>query len=135
MKNGSLALFLIVVVLLGVVASGCMGSGGEEKPSTSETYQESGGETPETGSTSGGGSGVSTWKTPWDAYNKVQVNGQGYYITYVKYTFTVKSSEGERSYEVIKQRGYVKAHIYSDDNGKKDLGEYNLFAYYGKITP
>ncbi|WP_240921971.1 hypothetical protein [Thermococcus sp. ES12] len=76
-----------------------------------------------------------TWANPWDAYNPVQVGGQSYYITYIKYTFTVKSSEGERSYEVIKQRGYVKAHIYSDDNGKKDLGEYTLFAYYGKITP
>lgn len=136
MKSRGLTLLLVIVVLMGVVASGCISSGGEERTSPSETYQESGGETQETSSQSGGGeSGVSTWKTPWDAYNPVRVNGQEYYITYVKYTFTVKSSEGERSYEVIKQRGYVKAHIYSDENGKKDLGEYNLFAYYGRITP
>ncbi len=137
MRSEGLALLLIIVVLLSVAASGCLGGGNGGESSTSETYQEGGGETQEINSQSGGGeSGVSTWKTPWDAYNPVRVNGQSYYITYIKYTFTVKTSEGERSYKVIKQRGYVRAHIYSDDNGnKKDLGEYNLFAYYGKITP
>ena len=137
MKGSLLALFLVLVILTGVVASGCLG--GDETTSPSETYQESNEVTQgthETGGSSGGESTVSTWQTPWDAYNPVQIGGQGYYITYAKYIFTVKSSgEGERSYEVIKRRGYVKAHIYSDDNGKKDLGEYNLFAYYGKITP
>lgn len=132
-----MALFLVLVILTGVVASGCLG--GDETTSPSETYQESNEVTQgthETGGSSGGESTVSTWQTPWDAYNPVQIGGRDYYITYTKYTFTVKSSgEGERSYEVIKQRGYVKAHIYSDDNGKKDLGEYNLFAYYGKIIP
>ncbi|ASJ03909.1 hypothetical protein A3L01_00435 [Thermococcus barossii] len=140
MRKAGLTLVLVFVLLFSVVASGCLGGGGGEKSSPSETYSEThsegGGETQQSSSPGGGEeSGVSTWMTPWDAYNPVQVGGQSYYITYIKYTFTVKSSEGERSYEVIKQRGYVKAHIYSDDNGKKDLGEYTLFAYYGKITP
>jgi len=133
MKNGKLAILLALILIFSVAASGCVGGGGEET-SPSETYQESSGETHE--ANGGGESTVSTWQTPWDAYNPVRINGQSYYITYIKYTFTVKSSgEEERSYEVIKQRGYVRAHVYSDDNGKKDLGEYNLFAYYGKITP
>jgi len=135
-KNGKFAVLLALVLIFSVVASGCTGGGGEEKTSPSETYPESSEETHETSSSIGGESSVSTWQTPWDAYNPVQINDQNYYISYIKYTFTVKiSGEEERSYQVIKQRGYMKAHMYSDDNGKKDLGEYNLFAYYGKITP
>ncbi|WP_370456681.1 hypothetical protein [Thermococcus sp. MAR1] len=119
------------------MASGCLGGGNESPSGTYSESSQSGGATTSAGGTSSGGeeSGTATWQTPWDAYNPVQIGGESYYITYLKYTFTIKSSEGERSYEVIKQRGYVKAHIYADDNGKKDLGEYNLFAYYGKITP
>ncbi len=77
-----------------------------------------------------------TWETPWNAYNPVTVDGKAYYITQIEYTFTIKTGEGERSYKVVKKRGYIKAHVYSEENGgKKDLGEFNLFAYYGKITP
>ncbi len=141
MKKTSLAVFLMFVLLFGVVASGCLGGGGGEEKTTSssETYQESGSEGEGSTSTSSSGGSeetqVATWQTPWNAYSPFQINGQPHYITYIKYTFTVKTSEGERSYEVIKQRGYIKTHIYTDDNGKKDLGEYTLFAYYGKITP
>ena len=138
MEKKGMALLVVFVLFFGVVAAGCLGGGGSEE-SPSETYQENtneGGGSPSSSPSAGEETSTATWQTPWDAYNPVQINGQSYYITYIKYTFTVKGSgEEERSYEVIKQRGYVKAHIYSDDNGKKDLGEYNLFAYYGKITP
>ncbi|WP_054840838.1 hypothetical protein [Thermococcus peptonophilus] len=59
------------------------------------------------------------------------------YIIEIEYTFTLKTSDGEKTFNVIKKRGYVKARVYADENGeKKDLGgEFNLFAYYGKIIP
>jgi len=139
MGRKGMALLVVFLVLFGAVAAGCLGGGGSEE-SPSETYQENtneGGGSPSSSPSAGEETSTATWQTPWDAYNPVQINGQSYYITYIKYTFTVKGSgEEKRSYEVIKQRGYVKAHIYADDNGnRKDLGEYTLFAYYGKITP
>ena len=131
----AVALSLMLVMLFGIAAAGCLGGGGGYGGEKTSSLQSSG----ESGTTSGEETStqtqVATWSNPWDAYNPISVGSERYYITYIKYTFTIKTSEGERSYEVIKQRGYVKAHIYADDNGKKDLGEYNLFAYYGKITP
>lgn len=134
------SLLLVLFVAGLVLISGCIGGVKEkaveeakekaesmiESHTMTQTHTESQGESE---------SSYATWTTPWDAYNPISIGSEGYHITYIKYTFMVKTPEGERSYEVIKQRGYVKAHIYSDDNGKKDLGEYNLFAYYGKITP
>ncbi len=134
MRGRILVPLLTLILISGVLTSGCLGG----NTSQSETYSESsqsGGTPTSAGGTPGGGKSEITWQAPWNAYNPVQIDGESYYITYLKYTLTIKGSEGERSYEVIKQRGYVKAHIYSDENGKKDLGEYNLFAYYGKITP
>ncbi|WP_297070573.1 hypothetical protein [Thermococcus sp.] len=141
MRKFGLAILLVAIVIFGIVASGCLGGSGNEG-STSETYSESssssGGSTG--GGTSGGseetGTASATWESSWDAYNPVNLNGESYYITYIKYTFTVKTPEGEHTYEVEKQRGYVKTHVYADENGqKKDLGEFNLFAYYEKMTP
>lgn len=124
------ALVVVAVLLFGVVASGCIGGKGSE---ISETYSES---SSSGGTESGGESTHASWETPWDAYNPVKVDGDEYYITYIRYTFTVKTPEGEKSYEVEKRRGYVRVHVYADENGeKKDLGEFNLFAYYGKIAP
>ena len=138
MKKLGLAMLLVAVLMFSVVASGCLGGGGNES-SLSETYSESSGSGSSggaTGGTSGEGTASATWETPWDAYNPVNLNGEEYYITYIKYTFTVKTPEGEHTYEVEKKRGYVRAHVYADDNGqKKDLGEFNLFAYYEKMTP
>ena len=135
MGKQKFAILLISILIFGVIASGCLGGGNESPSGTYSESSQSGGTTTSAGGTSEGEESRATWQTPWDAYNPVQIGGGSYYITYIKYTFTIKGSEGERSYEVIKRRGYVKAHIYADDNGKKDLGEYNLFAYYGKITP
>ncbi|WP_456423736.1 hypothetical protein [Thermococcus sp.] len=136
MKKSVLGIGLVFIVLLGVLASGCIGGGNESSSGTYSESSQSGGAITGTEETPGGDEeSRATWQTPWNAYNPVRINGESYYITYIRYTFTVKSPEGERSYEVIKQRGYVKAHIYSDENGKKDLGEYNFFAYYGKIIP
>ncbi|AEH25339.1 hypothetical protein [Pyrococcus yayanosii] len=128
MKNLMLTLFVAGLVLI----SGCIGGGQQE--TVEDIKKESDGMTQTQTYAESEGPYV-TWQTPWDAYNPIQINGESYHITYIRYTFAIKSPDGERSYEVIKQRGYVRAHIYADDNGKKDLGEYNFFAYYGKITP
>ncbi|GAB6102873.1 hypothetical protein JCM16138_20960 [Thermococcus atlanticus] len=128
----AVALSLMLVMLFSIAAAGCLGGGGGEKTPSPQSSGESGTASGEETSTQ---TQVATWSNPWDAYNPISVGSERSYITYIKYTFTIKTSEGEKSYEVIKQRGYVKAHIYADDNGKKDLGEYSLFAYYGKITP
>ncbi|NJE05823.1 hypothetical protein E3E36_06630 [Thermococcus sp. M36] len=131
---------MLVLLLFGMVmASGCLG-GESNEGSVSETYSESSvssGDASGTGGSEGETSAApATWKTPWNAYNPVSLNGNSYYITHIKYSFIVKTPTGEQAYDVEKRRGYVKAHVYADENGeKKDLGEYNLFAYYGKITP
>ncbi|WP_297523673.1 hypothetical protein [Thermococcus sp.] len=148
MRKPGLAILLVAVVVFGVVASGCLGGGNggtSRSPSTSSS-SESASSTSGSGGSSGAGGGSettessgavsATWETPWDAYDPVMVNGEGYYITYIRYAFTVKTPEGTKTYEVEKRRGYVKAHVYSDENGqKKDLGEFNLFAYYERMTP
>ena len=155
MRKYGIAVVLVFVLLLAVVASGCMGGGnGNETQTTYESssgYDRggSGGNSGETGggAVGGGGGGAAgsssgtatasaTWESPWDAYNPVEIDGEGYYITYIKYTFTVKTPEGEQTYEVEKKRDYVRTHVYADENGqKKDIGEFNLFAYYEKMTP
>ena len=154
MKKYWTATVIVFVLILGIVASGCMGGGNgggthtTYESSTGYGSSETGGSGGESGgAVGGGGSGgttgagttttaSATWETPWDAYNPVSIGGENYYITYIKYTFTVKTPEGEHTYEVEKKRGYVRTHVYSEENGKKkDLGEFNLFAYYEKMTP
>ena len=140
---------VLVLLLFGLVfASGCLGGGGGSTSQSSSTPSspESSSSTSESGGSPGpsGGTGTTesstampaTWETPWDAYNPVRINGESYYITYIKYTFTVKTPDGSQTYEVEKRRGYIKTHVYSEENGqKKDLGEFNLFAYYEKVIP
>ena len=156
MKRYSAALLIVAVLLLAIVASGCMGGGNGGE--TQSTYESStgnygggsqGGGSGGAGDTGGGsgtgggttesGSGSSaraSWETPWDAYHPIKLDGKSYYVTYIRYTFTVKTPDGEKTYDVEKRRGYIRAHVYADENGEmKDLGEFNLFAYYGKITP
>ncbi|WP_297500719.1 hypothetical protein [Thermococcus sp.] len=134
MGKRNLALILAAVVLFGVISSGCLGGGNSR---TSSHYESS--TTPSTSSTVTSGTATqasATWETPWNAYNPVMVDGKAYYVTQIEYTFTIKTGEGERSYKVVKKRGYIKAHVYSEEKGgKKDLGEFNLFAYCGEITP
>lgn len=131
MRKTGVIVFLILVLLFSVAASGCTGGGGGiTKTSNRESEEEY------TETESSGGVTSATWETPWNAYNPIRINGEDYYITYIKYKFTIKTPEGEQSYQVEKRRGYIKTHVYAEENGqKKDLGEFNLFAYYGKITP
>ena len=145
---------LVAVLLLGVVASGCLGGGGggstTSAPSSSEsassTQSSSHGGGTSTQSSSEGGSqssptttssaGSEYW-TPWNSTVKVSVNGKNYWITYVKYRVSVSGSEGSGTYEIEKSRGYNTIHLYagSSNGGKKDLGEVRVFEYWGRITP
>ena len=128
MGKRKVGVLIVVLLLFGVVASGCLGGGGGT--GTPETSEDGSGEVETTGSSAG-----ASWETPWDAYHPIKLDGKSYYVTYIRYTFTVKTPDGEKTYDVEKRRGYIRAHIYADENGRKDLGEFNLFAYYGKITP
>ncbi|MBP1911452.1 hypothetical protein [Thermococcus stetteri] len=144
MRKSSMVLALVLILVLGVISSGCLGGNNikEKASSAMESYTEgesssqSEGSSGEAGGNGGGEEATATtWGIPWDAYNPVKIGGVPYYITGIEYTFTIKTPDGERSFSIIKKRGYVKAHVYADENGeKKDLGEFNLFAYYGRIT-
>ncbi|NJE03735.1 hypothetical protein E3E27_06270 [Thermococcus sp. MV11] len=167
--RGLIAIFLATLIFVGV--SGCLGGGGEESPTASESYTE--GEhatTPgagETGGTTSGGyttesptqsgttttemetpteteTGYASWQNPWDAHNPVQIDGESYLITYIKYKLRVRTEEGGPvyEYEVEKRRGPVKIHVYGNsidmETGKQekvDLGEFEVYEYYGKIIP
>ncbi len=156
MRRGRfLAGFLLVaVLLLGVVASGCIGSGGggsttstsgsSESASSTQSSSHSGGTS--TQSSTGGGSGSSStttsaagseYWTPWNSTVKVAVNGKDYWITYVRYRVSVSGSEGSGTYEIEKSRGYNTIHLYASgsDGEKKDLGDVKVFEYWGRITP
>ncbi|WP_457753658.1 hypothetical protein [Thermococcus sp.] len=85
-----------------------------------------------------------TWGNPWDLTKPVKINGKSYYITYIKYRFKVRSEEGGEIYEYIveKRRGKTKIHVYgmeidfqTGEKKKVDLGEFEVYEYYGKITP
>ena len=130
MRKAELALLFSILLLASVVSSGCLGGGNGTGTGTPSVV------TTESPSTTETGAAPATWGTPWDAYHPLKLDGKSYYVTYIGYTFTVKTPDGEKTYDVEKRRGYIRAHVYADENGEmKDLGEFNLFAYYGKITP
>ncbi|WP_237266271.1 hypothetical protein [Thermococcus cleftensis] len=88
--------------------------------------------------------GYASWQNPWDAHNPVQIDGESYLITYIKYKLRVRTEEGGPvyEYEVEKRRGPVKIHVYGNsidmETGKQekvDLGEFEVYEYYGKIIP
>jgi len=155
MRDKSLVLLIVFVVLFSVVASGCLGGGGsgtssttssvppETSGSSSGTQYSTSSETPSpSASSSGSGtttsSAISTWKTPWDAYDRVRVNGRDYYVVAIRYEYAVKDRKNngrESRFEVEKERGPARIHVYSSEGGKTDLGTFNVFAYHGKITP
>ncbi|NJE30434.1 hypothetical protein E3E38_05130 [Thermococcus sp. 18S1] len=161
-----LAVFLVLLVFVSV--SGCLGGGGEESPTTSESLTDTGSQTTSagTGGTTSGGEGYSTtespggtttetetetgtseyasWANPWDAYNPIQIDGEQYLITSIKYKLRIRTEEGGPiyEYEIEKSRGPTKIHVYGNkidmetgEQEKVDLGEFEVYEYYGKITP
>lgn len=157
------AIFLAFLVFVSV--SGCIGGGGEkitetlkekassaiESYSESQTssYTQSESQSSYTESESETGtetttSAYSTWEEPWDAYHPVEIDGNRYLITYIKYHLRVRTEEGGPiyEYEVEKKRGNTKIHVYgkkvnmeTGEQEKVDLGEFEVYEYYGKITP
>ncbi|AIF70239.1 hypothetical protein PAP_09305 [Palaeococcus pacificus DY20341] len=149
-KYAILALFIVGLVFV----SGCIGGGEEikekvkeeaesavqsytESYTSTEEYEESETYT-ETESES------ATWVSPWDAYRPIEIDGQKYMITYIKYHLRVRTEEGGDIYEykVEKKREKTKIHIYGNkvnmetgEQEKVDLGEFEVYEYYGKITP
>ncbi|ASI99254.1 hypothetical protein [Thermococcus celer] len=158
MRKGRFAVLLALILIFSVLASGCLGGGGvkekikekassaiesySESHASSSSYTESEGETGTGTETST--SAYSTWEEPWDAYHPVQIDGNMYLITYVKYRLRVRKEEGGPiyEYEVEKKRGNTKIHVYgkkvnmeTGEQEKVDLGEFEVYEYYGKITP
>ncbi|ALM76245.1 hypothetical protein [Thermococcus barophilus] len=155
-KSSLLVLFVAGLVLI----SGCIG-GVKEKAveeakekaesmiesysqSLTQTYtEESPTETEETTETTTETS-YTNWANPWDLTRPINIDGKSYYITYIKYRFKVRSEEGGKIYEYIveKRRGKTKIHVYgmqidfqTGEKKKVDLGEFEVYEYYGKVTP
>lgn len=147
MKRGKVlpGLLLVALLLIGVIASGCIGGGGNNTSSSASEGESSSPSSSQGGSTSTQSQGHTTttsastpayWR-PWNSSVKVTVYGKDYWITYVKYRVSVSGSEGSGTYEIEKSRGYNNIHLYATgSNGeKKDLGEVQVFEYWGRITP
>ena len=167
-RKGKFAILLVLVLIFSVVAAGCLGGGGGEGTTTSQASEGgqtssggaggSGGTTSSSGgystTESPGGTGTTTpsetsteyasWANPWDAYNPVEIDGQSYLISYIKYYLRIRKEEGAPiyEYEVEKKRGQAKIHVYgmkinmeTGEQEKADLGEFDVYEYYGKITP
>lgn len=147
------AIFLAFLVFVSV--SGCIGgekvteslkekaSSAIESYSETQTssYTESETETEETETST---IAYSIWEEPWDAYHPVEINGERYLITYIKYYLRVRTEEGGPiyEYEVEKNREKTKIHVYgkkinmeTGEQEKADLGEFEVYEYYGKIIP
>ncbi|HII67926.1 MAG TPA: hypothetical protein HA302_08010 [Thermococcaceae archaeon] len=158
MKKIDYTLALLLVGL--VIISGCIGgekiteSIKEEASSAMESQTESQSEsfteteeyttTESLSETSTEAQPPAIWETPWDAYHPVMIDGEQYLISYVKYYLRVRTEEGGEiyEYEVEKKRGEVKIHVYGNqinmetgEQQKVDLGEFEVYEYYGKITP
>lgn len=133
-----LIIMLVVLLLVGLVlVSGCIGGGNNEGGFFYILYEE----------IFGGFFGLILeeimgifefylviWQILWDVYYFISLNGGLYYIIEVEYIFIFKIFDGEKIFNIIKKCGYVKVYVYVEENGeKKDLGEFNLFVYYGKI--
>ena len=85
-----------------------------------------------------------TWANPWDLTRPVEINGKSYYITCIKYRLKVRGEEGGEIYKYIveKRRGKTKIHVYgvqvdfqTGEMKEVDLGEFEVYEYYGKVTP
>lgn len=150
MRKSDYTLALLLVGL--VIISGCIGGEKiterikEEAGSVIESYTESQGEStteppPETFTET---QAPAIWNSPWDAYHPVIIDGEQYLIVYIKYYLRVRTEEGGEvyEYEVEKKRGKVKIHVYgtqinmeTGEKQKVDIGEFEVYEYYGKITP
>jgi hypothetical protein len=146
MKKVLSGLLLVALLLLGVAASGCIGGGGggnntssspsESESSSQSSYHNGGTSTPSQDHSTTGTPMPEYWR-PWNSTVRIEVNGKDYWITYVKYKVSVSGSEGSGTYEIEKSRGYNTIHLYATgSNGEqKDLGEVQVFEYWGRITP
>ncbi|NJE09202.1 hypothetical protein E3E31_11855 [Thermococcus sp. M39] len=150
-KYSLLALFLISLVFV----SGCIGGvkekvieGAKEKVesvaesySKNQTYTESPSEDTSTAEET---TEYATWTDPWDLTNPIKIGGDSYIITYIKYKLKVRTEQGGEiyEYEVEKRRGKTKIHVYgieidfqTGETKKVDLGEFEVYEYYGKVAP
>ncbi|MCO6041838.1 hypothetical protein [Thermococcus alcaliphilus] len=160
MRKSKLIFAVFLAFLVFVSISGCIGGGEKltetlkekassaiesysesQSLSSTESYTESESETESYSETE---STAATWEEPWDAYHPVEIDGDKYLITYIKYYLRVRTEEGAPvyEYEVEKRRGNTKIHVYGKkidmESGKQekvDLGEFEVYEYYGKITP
>jgi len=77
------------------------------------------------------------WR-PWE-YAPFELNGELYIITYYKYYYKVKPNQTAPlyEYEIEKKIGKEKIHLYGQDiqMNKKDLGEFEVWAYQTVVTP
>lgn len=148
MKKIVKTVLVFFVVLLVVGLSGCIGGGNEKTSTPQETYSTSysGSESySETESpTETATSEYATWANPWDASTPVYIGDDAYRIIYLKYLIKVRKAEGEPiyEYEVEKRRGEGKVTVYgtewdtqTGEAKKVELGEYDAYEYYGKLTP
>lgn len=138
MRDSKPAVLLILIVLFGAMASGCLGGGGGGSSTPTSTHTTSTSESSAAHSTTNpSGEHQPEYWSPWNSSVKVKIDGEDYWITYVKYRITSTISGERRSYYVEKARGYRTIHVYASDTSgnKKDLGEYRAFEYWGRITP
>lgn len=77
------------------------------------------------------------WR-PWE-YAPFELNGKRYIITYYKYYYKVKPNQTAPmyEYELEKKIGKETIHVYGQDiqMNKKDLGEFEVWAYQTVVTP
>ncbi|WP_223208990.1 MULTISPECIES: hypothetical protein [Pyrococcus] len=146
---GTLALLLVLV--FGMMVSGCVGGGNiaetassiiESYTNTESTPKETSSEIPTETATET--SEYASWSNPWDSSKPIKVGNDLYLISYIKYKYRVRTEEGGPiyEYEIEKSRGKTKIHVYGTkidmETGKSekvDIGEFEVYEYYGKITP
>lgn len=157
MKRSKSLFVIFLVFLVFVGGSGCIGGGNvtetvkEKASSAIESYTESQHSSTESPTQSYTETQSETeteeyasWTNPWDAYRPVNIGGESYLITYIKYSIKIRKEEGAPiyEYEVEKKRGKTKIHVYGTNINmetgeleKVDLGEFDAYEYYGRVTP
>jgi len=88
MRKGH-ALLLVFVLILGIVASGCMGT------STSSTEAQSPSQSQSQTQSEAPGSGSNNWQLGWDASEPIAIDGKEYLVKEVRYQVEYNLSTGE----------------------------------------
>jgi len=127
MRKGH-ALLLVFVLILGIVASGCMGT------STSSTEAQSPSQSQSQTQSEAPGSGSNNWQLGWDASEPIAIDGKEYLVKEVRYQVEYNLSTGESGRFTI-TKGLRRGEL----NGKevyvlyalveKDGEEYNYTLY------